>query len=123
MRSNFYFLEQVSPQLYQIAVAAERNLHRDPHTTLFKVRLLSEEIIRFIAQLVNLDTSQSTFELIKQLGNQGLLDEERQQIFHALRKAAHGFYNNQVSASHALQIARRAAKKAAGAKKRTAKKA
>ncbi|EJN6961062.1 hypothetical protein [Photobacterium damselae] len=41
--SNFEFLQGVNDTLYIIALSAERNLHQDPHTTLFKVRLLSEK--------------------------------------------------------------------------------
>lgn len=41
--SNFEFLQGVNDTLYIIALSAERNLYQDPHTTLFKVRLLSEK--------------------------------------------------------------------------------
>ncbi|MFA0026226.1 type I restriction-modification system endonuclease, partial [Vibrio sp. 10N.261.49.A5] len=48
-----------------------------------------------------------------ELGNRGLLDDERLTIFHALRKhgnkAAHGYYNNPVAAGHALEISHKAA--------------
>ncbi len=111
--SNFEFLRGVNDNLYAIALSAERNLHQDPHTTLFKVRLLSEEIVNFISQLVNLDPKLSTFDQLKELGNRGLLDDERLAIFHALRKhgnkAAHGYYNNPVAAGHALEISQKAA--------------
>ncbi|HIF9343067.1 TPA: type I restriction-modification system endonuclease [Photobacterium damselae] len=111
--SNFKFLQGVNDTLYIIALSAERNLHQDPHTTLFKVRLLSEEIVNYISELVKLDEGLSTFEQLKQLGNKGYLDEERQAIFHALRKhgnkAAHGYYNNATAAGYALEIAHKAA--------------
>ncbi|MDP2515987.1 DUF4145 domain-containing protein [Photobacterium damselae subsp. piscicida] len=111
--SNFDFLQGVNDTLYIIALSAERNLHQDPHTTLFKVRLLSEEIVNYISELVKLDEGLSTFEQLKQLGNKGYLDEERQAIFHALRKhgnkAAHGYYNNATAAGYALEIAHKAA--------------
>ncbi|CAK1743905.1 type I restriction enzyme EcoKI endonuclease component [Vibrio crassostreae] len=111
--SNFDFLQGVNDTLYAIALSAERNLHQDPHTTLFKVRLLSEEIVGFIAELVKLAPNLSTFDQLKELGNRGFLDDERLTIFHALRKhgnkAAHGYYNNPVAAGHALEISHKAA--------------
>ncbi|MFA0026864.1 hypothetical protein AB4369_28620, partial [Vibrio sp. 10N.261.49.A5] len=66
--SNFDFLQGVNDTLYAIALSAERNLHQDPHTTLFKVRLLSEEIVGFIAELVKLAPNLSTFDQLKELG-------------------------------------------------------
>ncbi len=111
--SNFEFLQDVNDTLYTIALSAESNLHQDPHTTLFKIRVLSEEIVNFIAQLVNLEPGLSTFEQLKQLGAKGYMDEECLNIFHVLRKhgnkAAHSYYNNPVAASHALEIAHKAA--------------
>jgi len=111
--SNFEFLQDVNDTLYTIALSAESNLHQDPHTTLFKIRVLSEEIVNFIAQLVNLEPGLTTFEQLKQLGAKGYMDEECLNIFHALRKhgnkAAHSYYNNPIAASHALEIAHKAA--------------
>ncbi len=111
--SNFEFLKEANDTLYAIALSAERNLHQDPHTTLFKIRVLSEEIVNFIAQLVHLEPNLSTYEQLKQLGAKGYMDEERLNIFHALRKhgnkAAHSYYNNPIAAGHALEIAHKAA--------------
>ena len=111
--SNFEFLQDVNDTLYAIALAAERNLHQDPHTTLFKIRILSEEIVNFIAHLVHVEPGLTTFEQLKQLGAKGYMDEDCLNIFHALRKhgnkAAHSYYNNPIAASHALEIAHKAA--------------
>ena len=112
-KSNFEFLKGVNDTLYALAVSAEKNIYSDPHTTLLKIRLMSEDIIKHVAQLVNIDTSLSTFELIKELHSRNLLDDERKLIFDTLRKhgnkAAHCFYNNPIAAQNALAIAHQAA--------------
>lgn len=45
MKSNFTFLNDYSQDLAKIAMEAERYLHYDPNTSLFKSRLLVEGLI------------------------------------------------------------------------------
>jgi type I restriction enzyme R subunit len=53
--SNFLFLEREFPILYNIGATAEHNLHTDPVTALWKLRVLEEKMIEYIFEEHNLD--------------------------------------------------------------------
>ena len=46
--SNFTYLEKEFPLLFNIAQSAEFNLHQDPVTTIFKLRLFGEKLTELI---------------------------------------------------------------------------
>src|SRR4051812_32194055 len=46
--SNFAFLEKEFPLLFNIGNAAEFNLHADPVTTLWKLRVFEEKVVDYI---------------------------------------------------------------------------
>ena len=48
MASNFHFLEKEFPILFNIGTAAEYNLHSDPVTTLWKLRLFEEKMVEYL---------------------------------------------------------------------------
>ena len=54
MHSNFVFLEEEFPILYNIGCSAEYNLHSDPVTTLWKFRVFEEKIIDYLFEEHNL---------------------------------------------------------------------
>ena len=53
--SNFLFLEHEFPILFNIGCAAEYNLHSDPVTTLWKLRVFEEKLIEYLFEEHNLE--------------------------------------------------------------------
>jgi type I restriction enzyme, R subunit len=48
MYSNFKFLEKEHPLLANLGILAEKYIHDDPNTALFKMRLLGEKMVETI---------------------------------------------------------------------------
>lgn len=55
MPSNFIFLEKEFPILFNIGSAAEYNLHTDPVTTLWKLRVFEEKLVEYLYEEHRLD--------------------------------------------------------------------
>jgi len=53
--SNFTYLETEFPILYNIGCSAEYNLHSDPVTTLWKLRVFEEKIVDYLFEEHNLE--------------------------------------------------------------------
>jgi hypothetical protein len=50
MDSNFSFLKEVEPELYQLAIVAEDLVHRSPTTAIRELRTFGERIVQRIAE-------------------------------------------------------------------------
>ncbi|SMO44897.1 type I restriction-modification system endonuclease [Melghirimyces algeriensis] len=85
--SNFQFLQQW-PLLTKLGEAAERNLHPDPNTTLFKLRLFGETMAKIIYEEEKLGPPQphTQVERLRALRREGDLPQEVMGMFHSLRK-------------------------------------
>lgn len=86
--SNFQFLEQEYPLLFNLAQAAEYNLYQDPATSLFKLRQYGEYMAKQIFETYGIDLPDDTkFQnLIYNLRSQGILPSNVIDHFTILRK-------------------------------------
>lgn len=115
MVSNFGFLNPEWPTLVNIGEFAEKNLFKDPNTTLIKLRLLMENIARLIVKEEGLKEPNAFTQVdrIKLLRREGLLEKEIEQIFNSIRivgnKASHDGYNSLEDAKVYLSMAHKAA--------------
>lgn len=89
MSSNFDFLENKYPLLANLGRLAENNLYDDPNTTLFKLRLFSEQIVKTIFSTLRLrEPLQSDHNIrLNILRNDGIAPAMIVDIFHTVRKA------------------------------------
>ncbi len=98
--------------LLRLCVAAERNYHDDPNTTVIKLRQFGEAVVKHLAAVFNIAASaeQSQAELLKALQIRRLIDRNVADLLHFLRKegnlAAHQFETTPAQAKSALKIAR-----------------
>lgn len=98
IRSNFDMLRPYEEQLWRLGAVAERYFAEDPNTSLLKLRQFSEILAQSLAartgQLTN--PSETQYELIRRLGNDGVLPREVKQVFDQIRA-------NGNAANHALE--------------------
>lgn len=52
---NFKFLEEKWPILYNLGEAAERNLYIDSNTTLMKVGMFGEVVVKYMLSMEGID--------------------------------------------------------------------
>lgn len=110
--SNFEFLSGHDQLLYRLCVAAERNYHDDPNTTVIKLRQFGEAIVKHLAAVFSIgdNSGQAQVDLLKTLQVRRLIDRNVADLLHYLRKegnaAAHQFQTTQPQAKSALKIAR-----------------
>lgn len=110
--NNFGFLQEHDPLLLQLCLAAERNYHDDPNTTVIKLRQFGEAVVRHLAAVFNLTTTteQTQADLLKTLQVRRLIDRNVAELLHYLRRegnqAAHEFQSTPQQAKSALKIAR-----------------
>jgi type I restriction enzyme R subunit len=110
--ANFGFLSEHDPLLLRLCVAAERNYHDDPNTTVIKLRQFGEAIVKHLAAVFNVQgpAEQTQADLLKTLQVRRLIDRNVADLLHYLRKegnvAAHQFETTQQQAKSALKIAR-----------------
>src|SRR5690554_1473132 len=113
--SNFNFLKDKWPILYDLGKLAEENLYNDPNTTLIKLRMLEEHMVDYMFAYDNLEEPKedSYFNKIKLLKREGLLTGEILDIFHSLRKngnrAVHESFESVEEAKTLLSLAFKAA--------------
>ncbi|PWK03959.1 type I restriction-modification system endonuclease [Tumebacillus permanentifrigoris] len=98
--SNFTFLADKWPILVNLGEMAERNLHQDPNTTLFKLRLFGEMMAKYMLAMENISEpndhrQDSRLRLFRQ---EDIVTFELLEIFHALRikgnRAVHDSYES-----------------------------
>lgn len=106
--SNFQFLEQEYPLLFNLAQAAEYNLYQDPATSLFKLRQYGEYMAKQIFETYGIDLPDDTkFQnLIYNLRSQGILPSNVIDHFTILRKqgndAVHEYVGTTADATSSL---------------------
>ncbi|MFD1409459.1 type I restriction-modification system endonuclease [Kroppenstedtia eburnea] len=86
--SNFSFLTERWPLLADLGEAGERNLHPDPNTTLFKLRLFGEKMARIIyaEEKPAAVEPHNQNERLRVLGREADLPREVISMFHSLRQ-------------------------------------
>ena len=65
-QSNFHFLKDIDKQLYQIALAAERNYPGDPNTTMAKLRIFGEAIAKKLALALKIERTETQLVIIRE---------------------------------------------------------
>lgn len=86
--SNFLFLKERWPLLADLGEAGERNLHPDPNTTLFKLRLFGEKMaqIIYVEEKPVSSEPHTQHERLQVLKREADLPQEVISMFHALRQ-------------------------------------
>lgn len=88
MRSSFCFLEGDYPELYQIAILAEKLYEVDASSSIAKSRLFCEKLTSLIAYLEEFDISDlKQVDAITQLANVDILPEAISNVLHQVRKS------------------------------------
>ncbi|EHO12575.1 type I restriction-modification system endonuclease [Myroides odoratimimus] len=88
MRSSFCFLEGDYPELYQIAILAEKLYEVDASSSIAKSRLFCEKLTALIAYLEEFDISDlKQVDAITQLANVDILPEAISNVLHQVRKS------------------------------------
>lgn len=96
MRSNFDFLKNDYPILYQIGNIAEKYLYTDSNSCLIKLGMFGETVVNLMLQLDKIpapQTDNTHANRIKVLRKEGMLPNQIDDILYALRlnrnKAVH----------------------------------
>jgi type I restriction enzyme, R subunit len=111
MKSNFVFLTDRWPLLASLGELAERNLYHDPNTTLLKLRLFGEKMVKYLLALENMSEPEDSrlVSLIHLLEGEDIIDRQLASVFHSLRKAgnkaAHEGYDSFEEAKTQLSLA------------------
>ena len=89
MESNFKFLSTEYPILTNIGILAERYIHDDPNTTLFKLRLFGEKMVETIFEIHQLDFpyENTAFRRLELLKDEAILEDNILGLFHTIRKS------------------------------------
>ncbi|WP_256647066.1 AAA family ATPase [Thermomonas paludicola] len=112
--SNFSFLFDQEPLLYQIATAAEASFYSDSNATLVKLRQLAEHLTRNAAAQLGIasEAGDNFFGLIASVKSRIDVDEKVIRLLHHLRKsgndAVHEYRQDKAEAGRALRSAREA---------------
>lgn len=88
MQSNFDFLQNDFPVLYQIGTIAEKYLYTDSNSCLIKLGMFGETVVNLMLQLDKIappKTDNTHANRIKVLRKEGMLPNEIHDILHALR--------------------------------------
>jgi type I restriction enzyme R subunit len=85
--SNFDFLKDEFPILYNTALAAEYNLHEDPVTALFKLRQFAERLTQILYEEHQIEFPYNTqfLPLLKGLEFEGVLPAAVKDLLHNIR--------------------------------------
>ena len=89
MESNFKFLAKEYSILANLGNLAERYVHDDPNTSLFKLRLFGEKMVEYIFEIQQLDFpfENSAFRRLELLKDEGILEDNILSLFHTIRKS------------------------------------
>lgn len=108
-QSNFHFLKDIDKQLYQIALAAERNYPGDPNTTMAKLRIFGEAIAKKLALALKIQRTETQLDIIRELAKVPGINDDIIQVFHKLRrvgnKAVHEYHDDLPDAEMTLRLA------------------
>jgi type I restriction enzyme R subunit len=89
MDSNFKFLSREFQILCNLGQSAEKYIHHDPSSALFKLRLMSEKMVDSIFEIhqIGFPSENSTFRKLQVLADEGILEDKIATLFHTLRKS------------------------------------
>ncbi|MFI3176137.1 MAG: type I restriction-modification system endonuclease [Eubacteriales bacterium] len=111
MDSNFKFLEQEFPVLYQVGSTAEKYLYSDANSCLIKLGMFGETVVNLMLKLDKIEppTYDNTHaNRIKLLKREGMIPREIDDILYSLRKnrndAIHANYDNVEQCKILLQM-------------------
>jgi hypothetical protein len=112
--SNFDFLEEHEPELYQLAITAEDLLHRAPTTSLRELRTFGEVLVRRYLEATGTTVRASTqHDRLSTLENRGAFPETVLRALHQIRMrgndASHDNEGTAERAARQLKHARTAA--------------
>jgi len=84
---NFNYLEKEFPLLYNIGCSAEYNLHSDPVTTLWKLRVFEEKIVEYLFEEHSFEKPrENTLHYrIKVLEDEGILQPNIASLIHNIK--------------------------------------
>ncbi|WP_397539813.1 type I restriction-modification system endonuclease [Rummeliibacillus pycnus] len=112
MNSNFMFFTGQWTVLKNLGESAEKNIYRDPHTTIMKLRLLGETIAKFILAAENVTEPYQAKQVdrINIMRREGIAEAELIEIFETLRRkgnyAMHeAGYGSSIEAEALVQLA------------------
>lgn len=93
--TNFEFLERFDPRVAQLARQAEKYVHTDPDSCMFKLRLMVETMAKKLTSLqMRGDISQDLGAMLGALERGGLVPRRQADCMHAIRRdgnaAVHG---------------------------------
>jgi type I restriction enzyme, R subunit len=109
---NFQFLSEHDPRLVTFGQFAERYLHDDPSTAIFKLRQFAELLCKTVAarHALYLGDRETFEETLRRLGFERITPKEVADVFHAIRKignrAVHDGEGTYAEALSALKFAR-----------------
>jgi len=87
MSSNFEFLEQNQPELYELGTGAEKLIHRSPKSALRELRTFGEVLVQLVLDHLNTTLYASTqHEKLVALEEKGHLPERIASCLHEIRK-------------------------------------
>jgi type I restriction enzyme R subunit len=100
MESNFKFLSTEYPILANLGILAERYIHDDPNTTLFKLRLFGEKMVEMIFEIHQLDFpyENTAFRRLELLKDEAILEDNILGLFHPIRKSGHQAFHAGIQA-------------------------
>ena len=89
MESNFSFLSKEFPILANLGILAEKYIHDDPNTSLFKMRLFGEKMVETIFEIHQLDFPYENTALrrLNVLQDEAIIDENILSLLHTVRKS------------------------------------
>ena len=89
MESNFRFLSSEYPILAHLGILAEKYIHDDPNSSLFKMRLFGEKMVEAIFEMHHLDFpyDNTAFRRLELLKDEAILEENILGLFHTIRKS------------------------------------
>jgi len=89
MESNFRFLSLENPILANLGILAERYIHDDPNTSLFKMRLFGEKMVETIFEIHQLvfPYENTAFRRLELLKDEAILEDNILGLFHTIRKS------------------------------------
>lgn len=111
MKTNFDYLKDNYPHLFQLVVLAERNCYVDPSTTLSKLRILTEKLASVLIDFEQLEEPYDKKQMsrLALLANSSDTPSEIISIFHTIRKsgnkASHSGEGSQAEARYMLRQA------------------
>ncbi|MFY9151774.1 MAG: type I restriction-modification system endonuclease [Prolixibacteraceae bacterium] len=89
MESNFKFLSSEYPILANLGTLAEKYIHDDPNSSLFKMRLFGEKAVEAIFEIHQLDFpyDNTAFRRLEVLKDEAILEDNILGLFHTIRKS------------------------------------